>query len=133
VYPYRVAYWISLALGIVALALTVIGVYGVVSYIVGQRVREIGVRIALGASTRDVLSLVLGQSLRHALIGSAIGAVLALGVARLLARNIQSMPVFDVVAFGAALVCVLGACLSAAFVPSRRAARVDPTAALRHD
>jgi len=76
---------------------------------------------------------VLGQSLRHALIGGAIGVVMALGVARVLASNIESMPAFDIVAFGSAFAFVLSACMIAAFVPSRRAARIDPTAALRHD
>jgi putative ABC transport system permease protein len=133
VYPYRVAYWVSLALGLIALGLTIVGVYGVVAYVVGQRTQEIGVRIALGATTRDVLHLVLGQSLRHALIGGAIGVVMALGVARVLASNIESMPSFDVVAFGSAFSFVLLSCMIAAFVPSRRAARIDPTAALRHD
>jgi predicted permease len=133
VYPYRVAYWVSLALGLLALGLTVVGVYGVVAYVVGQRTREIGVRIALGATTRDVLGLILHQSLRQALIGGGIGVLMALGVARVLASNIQSMPAFDIVAFVSALVCVLAACMLAAFVPSRRAAKIDPTAALRYD
>jgi len=133
VYPYRVAYWVSLTLGLIALGLTVVGVYGVVAYVVSQRTQEIGVRIALGATTRDVLGLVLGQSMRHALVGGAIGVLMALGVARVLASNIQSMPAFDVVAFASALLFVLLACMIAAFVPSRRAARIDPTAALRRD
>jgi predicted permease len=133
VYRYRVAYWISLVLAMLALALTVVGVYGVVSYVVGQRVREIGVRIALGATTRDVLDLVLRQSLRHALIGSGIGAVLALVVARVMASRISGMPAFDALAVGAALACVLASCMAAALVPSRRAALVDHTIALRHD
>ena len=133
VYPYRAAYWVSLALGVVALALTLIGVYGVVSYVVGQRIREIGIRVALGATPRDVLSLILGQSLRHALTGAAIGLALALAVARVLASTIQSMPAFDGVAFAVALVCVVAACMLAALAPSRRAVRVNPTQALRAD
>lgn len=133
VYPYRAAYWVSLMLGIVALALTVIGVYGVVSYAVGQRIREFGIRIALGATSRDVTSLVLEQALRQALTGAAIGLVLALGVGRILASTLPSMPAFDVLAFAAALPCVVLACVLAAFLPSRRAVRVDPTQALRSD
>ena len=103
------------------------------AYVVGQRTQEFGVRIALGATTQDILELVLRQSLRQALIGSGIGALLALGVARILASNIQSMPAFDIVAFIGASACVLAACMVAAFIPSRRAARIDPTVALRHD
>ena len=133
VYPYRAAYWISLTLGVIALGLTVIGVFGVVSYVVGQRVREIGVRIALGATTSDVLRLVLRRSLRQALMGAGFGAVLAIGVARVLAANVQSMPAFDAVAFASAFSCVVVACLAAAFLPSWRAATIDATLALRHD
>jgi ABC-type antimicrobial peptide transport system permease subunit len=133
VYPYRVGYWVSLALGAIALGLTLMGVYGVVAYVVGQRTREIGIRIALGARTRDVLGLVLGQSMRHALIGIAIGVVLALGVTRILAANVQSMPAFDAMAFAGAAACVFVACLAAALVPSRRATAIDPTATLRQD
>jgi hypothetical protein len=133
IYPFRVAYWVSLALGLIALGLTVVGVYGVVAYVVEQRTREIGVRIALGATTRDVLELILGQSMRQALIGTAIGAFMAAGVARILASNIQGMAAFDLIAFAAASLCVVAACMTAAYVPSRRAAMINPTAALRHD
>src|SRR5439155_2317396 len=105
----------------------------VVSYVAGQRVREIGVRIALGATTRDVLRLVLRRSLWQSLMGAGLGAVLAIGVARMLAANVQSMPVFDAVAFASAFSCVVAACLVAAFLPSWRAATIDPTVALRHD
>jgi hypothetical protein len=133
IYPYRVAYWVAVALGLIALGMTVTGVYGVVSFVVGQRAREIGVRIALGATTTNVLRLVLRQSFRHALIGCAIGSALALGVARILASNIEQMPAFDLVAFAVASVCVLTACLVAAFVPSWRAATIEPTVTLRCD
>jgi predicted permease len=133
VYPYRAAYWVSLALGLLALGLTVVGVYGVVSYVVSQRQREISVRIALGATTRDVLDLVLRQAVRHALIGVGIGGVLAIGVAQVLRSSVENMPMFDVVALVGGALCVFVACMGAAFVPSRRAARVDPSGALRHD
>ena len=133
VYPYRVAYWLALALGLIALGLTVVGVYGVVSYVASQRTREIGVRIALGATTRNVLELVLGQTMKHALIGVAIGAALAMGAARLIASNVQGMPTFDAAAVVTAAICVFGACMCAAFLPSRRAANADPSSALRHD
>jgi hypothetical protein len=133
IYPFRVAYWVSLALGLIALGLTVVGVYGVVAYVVEQRTREIGVRIALGATTRDVLELILGQSMRQALIGTAIGAFMAAGVARILASNIQGMAAFDLIAFAAASLCVVAACMTSAYVPSRRAAMINPAAALRHD
>jgi len=133
VYPYRVAYWVALALGALALGLTVIGVYGVVAYTVNQRVREIGVRVALGARTTDVLRLIMSQSMKQAVAGAAVGSVMALGAARVLAANVQSMPAFDAIAFVSAFITVVLSCLVAAFIPSRRAAAVDPTVALRHD
>jgi predicted permease len=133
IYPFRVAYWVALILGVIALTLTVVGVYGVVAYLVGQRTREIGIRIALGATTSDVLALVMRQSVRQAVIGTAIGLSLALGLARVIAANVPGVPVFDFVAVLAASACVLVACSIASFLPSRRASSVDPTTALRHD
>jgi MacB-like periplasmic core domain/FtsX-like permease family len=133
VYPYRVAYWVALGLGLIALGLTAVGVYGVVSYVANQRSREISIRIALGATTRDVLELVLRQTMRHAMIGIAVGVALAIGAARIIASTVQGMPTFDVVAFLGAAVCVFIACMCAAFIPSRRVAQTDPSSALRHD
>jgi len=133
VYPYRVAYWVALMLGVLALGLTLIGVYGVVGYMVSQRVRELGVRMALGARPADVVRLMVSHSLTHAAGGAAAGSVLALGVARLVAANVQGMPVFDAPAFVSAFVAVVSACFLAALIPSRRAATLDPMAALRQD
>jgi len=133
IYPFRLAYWVALILGSIALSLTVVGVYGVVAYLVGQRTREIGIRLALGATTGDVLALVMRQSVRQAVIGTAIGLSLALGLARVIAANVPGIPVFDSVAVVSASACVLIACSIAAFLPSRRASSVDPTDALRHD
>jgi ABC-type antimicrobial peptide transport system permease subunit len=124
---------VALILGLIALTLTVVGVYGVVAYLVGQRTREIGIRIALGATTGDVLALVMRQSVRQAVIGTAIGLSFALGLARVIAANVPGVPVFDFVAVLAASACVLLACSIASFLPSRRASSVDPTTALRHD
>ena len=133
VYPYRVAYWIALSLGLVALGLTAVGVYGVVAFVVGQRTREISIRIALGATGRDVIGLVLAQAVRHSLIGMGIGAALALGLARLIASEIQGAPTFDFIAFSGAACCVFVACWLAAFLPSRHVATTDPVRALRHE
>ena len=133
IYPYRVAYCIALGLGLVALGLTVIGVYGVVGYLVSQRAREIGIRIALGARTTDVLALIMSQSIRQALVGTTIGAVFAVGAVRALASNIHGMPAFDAIAFITAFSTVVVSCVIAALVPSRRAAQVDATVALRQD
>ena len=133
IYPFRVAFVAALILGVIALALTVVGVYGVVAYTVGQRTREIGVRIALGATTRDVLVVVMRQSIRQAALGTAIGCVCALAVARIVAANVIGVPVFDVVALAGGSACVVVACCLAALIPSRRASSVDPITALRHD
>lgn len=133
VYPYRAAYWVALGLGAVALGLTLIGVYGVVGYAVNQRVREIGVRMALGARPADVVRLIVSHSLKQAAAGAAVGSLLALGGARLVAANVQGMPAFDALAFASAFGAVVSACLVAALIPSRRAATLDPTTALRQD
>ena len=133
VYPFRAAYWVAAGLGLIALGLTVVGVYGVVAYLVGQRTKEIGIRIALGATTADVLRLVMDRSFKHATMGVAIGAALALALARVIAANVPGVPTFDVAAFIGAAFCVLGVCLVAALIPSRRASAIDPTTALRHD
>jgi len=133
VYPYRLAYWVALGLGALALGLTLLGVYGVVGYAVNQRVREIGVRIALGAAPTDVLRLIMSESLKQASVGAAAGSILALGAAQVLAANVQGTPAFDAFAFASAFIVVVLACLIAALIPSRRAATLDPTIALRQD
>jgi predicted permease len=133
VYPYRAAYWVALSLGLIALGLTAVGVYGVVSYVASQRAREIGIRIALGATTADVVELVLRQTVRHAAVGIALGTVFAVGAARVIASNVQGMPTFDIVALVGGAVCVFLACMCAAVLPSRRVATTDPSAALREE
>jgi putative ABC transport system permease protein len=133
VYPYRVAYLIAGVLGLIALGLTAVGVYGVVAFVVGQRTREISIRIALGATTRDVLALVLRQAARHATVGVAIGLTLAIAVARLIASNVQGMPSFDPTALLIASVFVFATCICAAFIPSRRATTINPNESLRSE
>ena len=132
-YAFRAASLIGVAVGGLALLLTVSGVYGVLSYLVTQRTREIGVRMALGATAGVVRALILNQSLRMAATGVAIGVGLALGLSRLLASRVVFMRVFDVPAFGAGALLVVAAALAAGYVPSRRAARVDPIEMLRCD
>jgi predicted permease len=115
----------------VALVLSAVGTYGVISYLVTQRRPEIGVRIALGASVNQVSSLVLMQSLKLALIGVAIGTVLAWATTRLLSRmlfNVSPTDPIVLAAVGATLLLVAGL---AAFAPARRAARIDPVEVLR--
>ncbi|MGB6877517.1 MAG: ABC transporter permease [Candidatus Acidiferrales bacterium] len=116
-----------------ALALACVGIYGVISYLVGQRTHEIGVRMALGAQRADVLRLILGEGARMALIGVVVGIVAALGLTRLMTRQLFSVSAHDPLTFaGVALLLVIVA-LTACYVPARRAMEVDPMIALRHE
>jgi hypothetical protein len=132
-YAFRAASLIGLAVGGLALLLTVSGVYGTVSYLVTQRTKEIGIRMALGATAGAVTALTLNQSLRVAAIGVGFGVALAVGLSRLLASQIVFMRVFDAPAFGAGALIVVAAAVTAGYIPSRRAAHVDPIQALRCD
>ena len=134
-YPYRAAYWVSSAIGCIALLLTLSGIYGILSYLVTQRTKEIGIRVALGASSGSVVRLVLKQSLKLAGIGAAVGATAALGVSRILASQLDVF-VFekvDQLAYGMGIVLVIAASASATYVPCVRAARIEPVTTLRCD
>jgi predicted permease len=133
IYGFQAASMIGAAVGGLALLLTLSGIYGVVSYFVTQRTKEIGIRVALGATTRTVIRLVLKQSMRLTAIGIALGAVLAIGVSRLLASHMIFMRVFDGAALSAGLLLVVSAALAAGYIPSRRAAQIDPIQTLRYD
>jgi len=117
--------------GGLALLLSAIGIYGVVAYSVAQRTRELGVRMALGASGPRVIRLVLGHGLRLTAFGIAVGGVLALGVGRLLASQLFGLNPADPVTFGALIVLLAGVAAAASILPARRAARVDPVVALK--
>jgi predicted permease len=133
VYPFRAAYWIAGVLGAIALLLTLSGVYGVLSYVVAQRRKELGIRVALGASASTVIALVLSQAVRLCAIGLGIGSLLSLGVSRIFAANIVRLETFEPVAFVGGALVVLICCIVASYVPARRAARIDPVDALRGD
>jgi putative ABC transport system permease protein len=134
-YPLLAASWVGWLLGAVALALSVSGLYGVLSYILSQRTKEIGIRMALGATPRAVMGLVLQQSTRLAGIGALVGAVVAFAVMKTLSALIQleAISLVDIGAFAAGLALVLAATILAAYQPARRATRVDPSQTLRAD
>ena len=119
--------------GALALFLAVVGVYGVKAYTVAQRSREIGIRMALGASTGDTLWLILREGLILTSVGLVLGLALAAGVARLLTSMLYEVSALDPVAFIVAPVILAAASLLATYLPARRAAGVDPIVALRHD
>jgi predicted permease len=122
---------LAAALGALALLLAGIGVYGQVSYAVNLRLREIGIRIALGAGAREVFRLVVARTARPVVIGIAVGAVLCLAVGKLLSTLLFGISAFDPLALGAAAAFVLGTAFAATLVPTRHALRVDPTVTLR--
>jgi len=116
-----------------ALLLAAVGIYGVMSYTVGQRTQEIGVRMALGAQMSNVRGMILGQTLKLTLIGVAIGLAGAFGVARFLASMVFGVGTHDTATFlGVALLLIVVA-LAASWIPARRAMRVDPIVALRYE
>jgi ABC-type antimicrobial peptide transport system permease subunit len=137
-YILRIAFWVTLVLGGLALVLTVSGLFSVLSYLVEQRAREIGVRMALGATTRTIAVLVLSQSIRPVGMGLLAGGGLAAGLAIVLmstfgSESSNTVRVFDPLAYAASLLVIVIACALAASVPALRAARVDPIATLRSD
>jgi predicted permease len=131
--PARVAAWTLGGFGLLALALAAIGIYGVVSYSVAQRTREIGVRVALGAGRSDVLRLVMGEGLSVVGLGLLAGLALAFAATRLIGGFLYGVGANDPVTF-AGVPLLLGAIAAAAgYLPARRATKVDPMVALRYE
>ena len=134
-YPIRAASWIGSLLGVIALVLSVSGLYGVLSYTLTQRTREIGIRMALGATATAVVRLVMRQSARLAGIGAVIGLACAFAVLEVLssAIHMSQVSVLDGFSFAGGFAVVLAATAFAAYYPARRATRVDPAVTLRAD
>ena len=131
--PQRVAAAVSGSLGVVGLLLAAIGIYGVMAYAVTRRTREIGIRIALGATRADVVRLVLRHGLTLALAGAAIGVTLAAFASRLMVSVLFGVPPFDPVIFAGAVLLFAAIGLAACYIPARRATRIDAMEALRYE
>ena len=119
------------SLAAIGLLLALVGIYGVIAYLVARRRPEIGVRMALGASSRDVLRMVLGQGLRPVLAGTALGALGALAATRLLAAWLRGVSPADPLTFAAVALTLIAVAALASLVPARRATKVSALEAMR--
>lgn len=131
--PARIAAALAGSLGALGLLLAAVGVYGVVSYAVSRRTREIGIRMALGADGRDVMSLILRQNLRPVMIGGAIGIAGCAAVSSVLSSMLFGISAHDPIAFLFVPAFLAGIAVLASYVPARRATKVSPVVALRHE
>jgi putative ABC transport system permease protein len=132
-FPARVAAGFLGAFGLVALLLAAIGIYGVTSYGVAQRTREIGIRIALGAARKDVILMIVRHGMALAAIGIGIGIVGAVALTRLMEAVLYGISATDFVTFASVSLILTGVVFAAGYLPARRAARVDPMRALRYE
>ncbi|MGA9568439.1 MAG: FtsX-like permease family protein, partial [Candidatus Acidiferrales bacterium] len=129
----RLVAWLAGFFGVLALVLACIGLYGLLSYEVSRRTREIGIRMALGAQPESVLRLMMRQGIALAVVGAIVGIGVALGVTRYLASMLYEVRASDPVTMIAATALLVLVALAACHIPARRATRVDPMVALRYE
>jgi len=129
----RVAATVLGLVGLFGLSLAMVGIYGVISYAVSQRTGEIGLQMALGAQSRDILRLVIGEGMGLTLIGTIIGLTLAVAMTRLLASLLYGVTATDSMTFAVVTLFLIGVALLACYLPARKATKIDPMTALRHD
>jgi putative ABC transport system permease protein len=129
--PTRFALVLLGAFSMIAIGLAAIGLYGAISYSVTLRTREIGIRVALGASPSSVTGLVVGDGLRLAVVGLVLGALVSLAATRVMASLLDSARPADALTFGGVIGLVSAVALLAAYLPARRAASIDPIEAVR--
>jgi putative ABC transport system permease protein len=133
IWPSKVGATLAAAFGLLALTLAAVGIYGVVAYTVGRRTHEIGIHVALGAQRGDVLRKVLGHGVVLVAAGGTAGLATGFAISRLLAKFLYGLPAGDPVTFSAVAASLVAVALIANYVPARRALRVDPMVALRHE
>jgi ABC-type antimicrobial peptide transport system permease subunit len=121
------------AFGLVALVLATVGIYGVTAYTTRQRTREIGIRMALGATKENVLQLIVGRGLRLTFVGVGLGLAASLALTRYLNSMLLRVTSSDQLTFFTVVILLFAVALLACFIPARRASRVDPMIALRHE
>ena len=129
----RLGGWFLAVFGLLALALSTLGIYSVVAYSVSRRIREIGLRVALGAARRDIMRLVVGHSMRMVLIGLLLGGGLGVVVGQLLRSQLFGISPGDPLTFGAISLLLISVAFLASWLPARRAARIDPLLALKSE
>jgi putative ABC transport system permease protein len=124
---------VTAGMGVLGLALALVGLYGLVSYSVARRTREIGIRMAIGAGRRDVLMMVLGQGMVLSIAGILVGGVASVAVARLLTAGMAGLGAPNAATYIVVPILLIALTLVASYVPARRASKVDPLRALRDE
>jgi ABC-type antimicrobial peptide transport system permease subunit len=120
-------------IGLIGLILALVGLYGLVAYSVSRRTREIGIRVAMGASTAGILTMVLGQGLRLSIAGIFVGSLISVAMTRLVAASMAGLGTPDPLTYFTVPLMLLGVTIAASSVPAHRASRVDPLRALRYE